>query len=70
MSLRKILIKLCFQIQKWVDLISAKDSGIALNYEPDNYNTEDLEKTDSGENQEVEEKIEDGKRKEMRIKSP
>lgn len=35
---------------------------IALNYEPDDDNKEDLEKTDSEENQEVEEKIEEGKK--------
>jgi endonuclease/exonuclease/phosphatase (EEP) superfamily protein YafD len=34
---------------------------IGLNYEPDDDNTEDLEKTDAGEEEEVEEKIEDGK---------
>jgi hypothetical protein len=33
---------------------------IGLNYEPDDDNTEGLEKTDAGEEAEVEEKIEDG----------
>ena len=35
---------------------------IGLSYEPDDDNTEDLEKTDAGEEAEVEEKIEDGKK--------
>jgi endonuclease/exonuclease/phosphatase (EEP) superfamily protein YafD len=35
---------------------------ISLNYEPDDDNTEDLEKTDADEEAEVEEKIEDGKK--------
>jgi endonuclease/exonuclease/phosphatase (EEP) superfamily protein YafD len=34
---------------------------VALNYEPDDDNTEGQEKTDAGEEEEVEEKIEDGK---------
>ncbi|MFO7655809.1 MAG: endonuclease/exonuclease/phosphatase family protein, partial [Bacteroidales bacterium] len=34
---------------------------IGLNYEPEGDNVEDLEKTDAGEKEEVEEKIEDGK---------
>lgn len=36
---------------------------IGLNYEPDEDNTEDLEKTDADEEAEVEEKIEEGKKK-------
>ncbi len=35
---------------------------IGLSYEPDDKNTEGLEKTDAGENEEVEETIEEGKK--------